>query len=330
MFSLNSDFSSDDTIDLATRTIKTTRLEGMAFEFMFKEAFATRMRRGGYEHVDALVLKERMSRGTTRYLIHPRSYNDHLPRALASYINQHVRWPTVHMLEEHESELYHWLISDDSGQLDVLEPRAFEPASQSVIDTSRAQRFLSQLLPDKREDIASAIRNIVIKDCFFRKYLTDFDHFFRDEDNNFVYLETKHKYPTSFHEFGLNKSELKSMGNLQSIGMDVWHVILVKPYWNRHTGSHVLLEDKDIYDRALWIAAPYRRLVGHSVSKGAAHTSLKGSGQTTFHRISCDNFNVLGTNAEAPETLCGRFLYLLGGGVSRRVSPDLLDSLRVA
>ena len=71
--------------------------------------------------------------------------------------------------------------------------------------------------------------------------------------NQLWHLEIKHKYPMEREarlHFGINDGELRQIASLLECGLRSLHVVTVKPFWERQSGSMYLLNDLEARSRA--------------------------------------------------------------------------------
>lgn len=163
----------------------------------------------------------------------------------------------------------------------------------------------------------------------FLDWLWDIDTILQLPSGQQIQLEIKHKYPYQGRGglcFGINKGQVMTMQALAESGIDTFHVILVKPWWNRETGPGYLTQDHAHQDRVLLIGHyldrdGLKRLSREADGASGRSESLYGRRAQAHKAIAAARFVVLGTLADSAETLARNLL----AGALRQPLPRLTD-----
>lgn len=163
----------------------------------------------------------------------------------------------------------------------------------------------------------------------FLDWLWDIDTILQLPNGQRIQLEIKHKYPYQGRGglcFGLNKGQVMTMLALADCGIDTFHVILVKSWWDRETGPGYLTQDHAHQDRVLLIGHyldrdGLKRLSREADGASGRSESLYGRRAQAHKAIAAARFVVLGTLADSAETLARNLL----AGALRQPLPRLTD-----
>lgn len=152
--------------------------------------------------------------------------------------------------------------------------------------------------------------DMILKDHIvtpYYKLLWDLDRFLVGPDGQVHYIEIKHKYPLKNDQaFGLNKGEIDQMGTLAKAGVRVWHLVLVKPRWDKTQSSMYLFFDRKAREKALWVGCDLTSdQMRSGLREGLApkNTSIFGQHQVRYKKIPVPSFSLIGSNAERREIL---------------------------
>ena len=157
--------------------------------------------------------------------------------------------------------------------------------------------------------------------------------------NQLWHMEIKHKYPMEREarlHFGINDGELRQIASLLECGLRSLHVVTVKPFWERQSGSMYLLNDLEARSRAAIlsmeltadkISRAFRGLVGTS----AAHTSFLGRSSVSFRSFEATGFRSVGVLADTPTSIGSAIVSQMGDGpVPPPCTDDGIRALRMA
>lgn len=167
------------------------------------------------------------------------------------------------------------------------------------------------------------------------KYVWNLDRVMVAGDRIWV-LEAKHKYPFRRDGhlcFGLNNGETRLLDLLGQCGINCVHVVVVKPYWDMHTGSMYLLTNYEAKKRAMLVGLVVDRscvakiLAGNTGTSGT-YTSVTGSSQLSFKPLPVTWFAPLASLAD-PDEAALRLVALMQGRLGASCSDKLLEDLRM-
>ncbi|WP_445620271.1 hypothetical protein ACUN8C_16635 [Kushneria sp. Sum13] len=220
------------------------------------------------------------------------------------------------------------------GQLCQKRELEFRRPDQEVCERLRTTRAFWRMTEcrvgiDMFHDI---VLQRLYKNCAlapFFDWLWDIDTLLRLPGGQRVQLEIKHKYPYQGRNglcFGINKGQVATMRALAESGIDTFHVILVKPWWDRETGPGYLTQDHAHQDRVLLIGHyldrdGLKRLSREADGASGRSESLYGRRAQAHKAIAAARFVVLGTLADSAETLARNLL----AGALRQPLPRLTD-----
>ena len=153
------------------------------------------------------------------------------------------------------------------------------------------------------------------------------------------HMEIKHKYPmdsVGTLYFGINDGELRQIANMLDCGLRSLHVVTVKPFWERQSGSMYLLNDIEARSKAAilsmeltqdTVSAALRAEAGRS----AAHTSFTGRSSVSFRRFEAKAFRTAGTLSDPPTRIASAIVSQMRRGQLPPFCTDAeLRSLRIA
>ena len=149
-------------------------------------------------------------------------------------------------------------------------------------------------------------------------------------DEQLWHMEIKHKYPMERRgtlSFGINDGELGQIANILRCGLRSLHVITVKPFWKRESGSMYLLNDLEARSKAAILA---KELTPSAVSgafqggpgRAAAHTSLTGRYRVSYRRFEASSFRAAGVLSDRPSRIAGAIVSQMRG---RQLPPACTD-----
>lgn len=152
-----------------------------------------------------------------------------------------------------------------------------------------------------------------------------------------ILLEIKHKFPFRADgalRFGLNDGELAVISRLEEAGIDCLHSIVVKPVWDKGTGSMYLLNDLGMRQRAAVIGAMINQnlidaLIADRRRLSEAHTTFTGQGQLGFRSLPVSAFTCVGLLSDPPAQLAAGLSRVIRGQSGPAAKDDWLVSLRV-
>ena len=127
-------------------------------------------------------------------------------------------------------------------------------------------------------------------------------------DEQLWHMEIKHKYPMEYAGtlcFGINDGELGQIANIVDCGLRSLHVVTVKPFWERQSGSMYLINDIEARSKASILTM---ELTQDTVSgafraeaaRSTAHTSFTGRSSVPFRRFEAKAFRTAGTLSDPP------------------------------
>lgn len=303
------------------RSIKHTRLEGLIIEHEVEQTLLSRAENHGWRPVKALVLRRITRTQTREFLVITNSPEACETRNLVTRLRQ--TGEAVLILRVSGSELV--LIEGPDGE-NYSPPRPFLRPAENVETTHSGavshERVLAAFwgFAVQAPHLAQRFtREIVIKDLFVTpasRALWDLDRFLVHGDGRILYLETKHKFPfgRSF-SFGMNIGEVHNARLLQSVGIETYHIILVKPRWKKELSSTYLFYDRPARESALWIVADMAQpgFFGKDAVQAPASTALHGKRGVDFVSLDVRKFRMLGTNAEPSPVLSDQLFGFIGG-----------------
>ena len=182
----------------------------------------------------------------------------------------------------------------------------FEEVAPQVRDRNRInQSFWGYLSERHARDLPA---NVVLPRVFLNwgiqpwfRYVWNVDRIFLHNEQVW-HLEVKHKFPMDRDDglsFGMNNGELRLIGTLTACGLRSFHAIIVKPFWDKSSGSMYLLNDLRARSRAAVIG---REMTPEAVrdalsSRGGvsgAHTSFGGRSNVAFRSFPASTFHRFG------------------------------------
>ena len=136
------------------------------------------------------------------------------------------------------------------------------------------------------------------------------------------HMEIKHKYPmerAGTLRFGINDGELGQIANVLDCGLRSLHVVTVKPFWARQSGSMYLLHNFEARSRAAILAKELTLSEVSSALRGAparagAHTSLTGRAGVPFRSFKASTFRMAGALSDPPSQIAAAFVSQMRGG----------------
>lgn len=136
----------------------------------------------------------------------------------------------------------------------------------------------------------SAIERIFANMWLGNAYFWDID-FFVKHRSKLVAFEVKQKFPTAKGTWGLNTGLKNLFSYLNSIGIIVVHVILVKPV-NDASIPAIDLYTKDEYRKdAKWVATKFdEKAVEKAFQKAPRYTSIHSSYELSYFHLKSDSF----------------------------------------
>jgi len=329
-------FDLEASLDLFS-TIKHTRLEGLIVEYEVEQTLLSRCSSHGWRNVPALVLRRLRHSVGTEFLVVTNHHDSPLVRLVVDALRR--TGDPVLVLRASGRELL--LLEDASGKLisphDVYLRCSDRPerAAPAAVTRDRVLGAYWGFAVQSPRTAQRFTREIVIKDFIVGPSSTalwDLDRFLVHDDGRILFLETKHKFPFGPRlRFGMNVGEVLNARALQSAGVLVYHVILVKPHWDKALSSTYLFYDRRARESALWIAGNMARpgFFGDSASQAPVETSLHGRGAVKYVNLELENFSVLGTNAESAGHLSERLFGLVGGGALPVLDAKTLEAHRL-
>ena len=144
------------------------------------------------------------------------------------------------------------------------------------------------------------------------------------------HFEIKHKYPMERDgslAFGINDGELRLMQLLMGCGLRSLHAVIVKPFWERRSGSMYLQNDLEARSRTAVIG---REMTSQAVdaalsSKGGrsgAHTSFAGRSSVAYRSFPASSFHRFGRLGDDYTEVAGRIF----SQMTRQDQPPCSDS----
>ena len=219
----------------------------------------------------------------------------------------------------------------------------YESVEPSVSDLERIEqsvRYLSSHYGDRLGADVVLSRVFINWSVYpwFREGVWNLDRIFL-HGNRLWHMEIKHKYPMEREarlHFGINDGELRQIASLLECGLRSLHVVTVKPFWERQSGSMYLLNDLEARSRAAIlsmeltsdkISRAFRGLVGTS----AAHTSFLGRSSVSFRSFEATGFRSVGVLADTPTSIGSAIVSQMGDGpVPPPCTDDGIRALRMA
>ena len=153
----------------------------------------------------------------------------------------------------------------------------------------QAMKYLNKYGVLKKCAIERLFANCWLADAFY----WDID-FFVKHKNKFIAFEIKQKSPTSDGKWGLNIGLGKLLKYLNTVDIEVIHVILKKPVKDNNISAIDLYTLEKYKKNAKWVAAKFSDsfLNGES-SIAPEYTSIHGSTELTFYKLSQELFTVI-------------------------------------
>ena len=136
------------------------------------------------------------------------------------------------------------------------------------------------------------------------------------------HIEIKHKYPmdqTGTLYFGINDGELRQIRNILDCGLRSLHVVTVKPFWERQSGSMYLLNDFEARSKASILTMELtQETVSNALrveaARSAAHTSFTGRTSVPFRRFEAKAFRTAGVLSDPAIRIASAIVALMHGG----------------
>ncbi len=329
---LLADFSDPEVCFHYLDRVKHTRLEGLIIEYEFDQVFTTGLKNAGWAPVDCLVLRRFTRDNHEDFLVLPRNEGN----APELFINQlEETGIPVRMMNVDKGQGVVNIMNDRDGNL-LFEPITIQPESWtdpapsqaiSIRDRERIRSIYWGIGKHLEDRFVTFLSELIIKDYFIQphsKYLWDLDKFFISPDGGVVFIEIKHKYPTKNLTFGMNRGEVKTGEILLNAGFYTWHVILIKPHWDKMISSMYLFFDREARENALWVAGNMgdpEFFNPDNVISADSSTSLYGSERIGYSEIPLSSFQIIGNNSKDVKILSDNLITLLLG----RGEFDILD-----
>lgn len=219
------------------------------------------------------------------------------------------------------------------------EPSAFD-IDASVRDTKRInQSFWGYLSEHYGTDLGQRVilprifLNFGIQPWF--QYVWNVDRIYL-QGNQLWHLEIKHKYPMSGRPltFGLNDGELRMIRQLAHCGLRSLHTIIVKPRWDKETGSMFLTNNMTARSSAAVIGREITSgdalsIMRHAPRYSGADTSFTGRKGLKFYPLLATDFSSFGTLGMPHTEVATRMDAFMRGEKKEPVTDDWLLSLKM-
>jgi hypothetical protein len=317
-------------------SVKHTRLEGLVIEYEFEQTFIRSLAQEGWKFLDALIL-QRMGRRTyeQEFLILDRG-------AAASSEVRRLLAPTKIPVREIALEKDDVLLLDDANGRRMPQPQkigrngALPETAPDAIDDRRVKAMFWGFASHLGERFVRLGQELLLKDLYVGPghYLWDVDRLCISPSGQPFLIETKHKYPMvrgTALSFGLNTGEFRQFRTFANAGLQIAHVVLVKPRWDKGVSSMYLFFDRAARERALWLAADLTQFARSDASKSSADasTSLYGRQSVDFVNLPLNLFSIVGANALSIRQLSASLRDFLAGVRREEIEPSRLLSLRL-
>lgn len=139
----------------------------------------------------------------------------------------------------------------------------------------------------------TAIERLFANSVLNNNGLWDVDYFLM-EDNHLKVLEIKQKYPKLTNRFGLNEELANLFKWLIHNEIQIFHIILTKPIWDKYVPSLDFVTDKRYFEKCLWVGTELKNneLIG-KVKTAPTETSIDGNHRQNYIDINIDKVSVI-------------------------------------
>ena len=157
-------------------------------------------------------------------------------------------------------------------------------------------------------------------------------------DEQLWHMEIKHKYPMDYAgalRFGINDGELRQIANVVDCGLRSLHVVTVKPFWERQSGSMYLLNDIKARSKAAILTMELTRANVSAAlrvekARSATHTSFTGRSSVPFRRFEVAAFRIAGMLSDPPTRIASAIVAQMRNGQLPPLCTDAdVRSLRI-
>lgn len=311
--------------------IKPTRLEGLIVECLLEKTLLTIFPKRGYKLIDSLIIKRLKNNGSQEFIV----FDTKAARLLAPSLEKTGLPLRYGRISVGSNCVY---LNDSEGNvIEVIKSggKLKESTEKASLDEQRIKDTLGgfDALEAKFERFA---RDIIIKDCFLQpasRAIWDLDRFLVDKHGGLIYIESKHKFPIpSSRTFGMNIGEVELIKMLAKAHIDCFHVILVKPIWNKNISTIELFSKKETRDKFVWIVANagLDGFFGIEANIAGAHTSIQGKNEVKYVNLNLEAFREIGPHGMSPDILSNRFFDMVDSiGFLDKVTYESLNSYRI-
>ena len=194
----------------------------------------------------------------------------------------------------------------------------FDEVAMQVRDRNRINQSFWGYLSERHGSLLGF--NVVLPRIFLNwgvqpwfRHVWNVDRIFLHDDQLW-HFEIKHKYPMERDgrlAFGINDGELRLMRLLLDCGLRSLHAVIVKPFWERQSGSMYLQNDLEARSRTAVIG---REMTVEAVDgalsstggRSGVHTSFAGRSKVPFKSFPASSFHRFGRLADEYTAVAGR------------------------
>jgi hypothetical protein len=157
-------------------------------------------------------------------------------------------------------------------------------------------------------------------------------------NGNITVLEVKHKDPFPHSDnpksFGINKGSLGLLEKISGSGAECYHLVLVKPVWDKEVSSMYLLGNLEAREKALLVGCKITKEKINRIKKGkegqsGKNTSFSGKGTLVFYPIPVTDFHIIGSLSAPVEENAERIRKALTGEQLPGLTIQALNQRRI-
>ena len=145
-------------------------------------------------------------------------------------------------------------------------------------------------------------KNDILKKCSIERlfancwlangYFWDIDYIVK-YNSKYIAFEVKQKFPTAANTWGLNVGLANLFSYLNSIDIEVVHVILVKPIKDDTIPAIDLYTKEEYKKDAKWIATEFDKIFLSNKSIAPAYTSIYGNSKLSYYNMKQELFTMI-------------------------------------
>ena len=113
----------------------------------------------------------------------------------------------------------------------------------------------------------------------------------------------------------MNVGEVDNAELLGNAGFNTWHIILMKPYWDKNISSMYLFSDRQAREKALWMVGDMNSddFFEKPVRFAPQETSIYQTQKVRYRNINISGLFLIGENSRPSNELSENLINFLGG-----------------